>query len=220
MSFIYVIKNDVNDKVYVGKTDGSIERRFQQHCQDSKKDSIKNRPLYYAIRKYGIEHFFVEELEECKQEDASALEIYYINLFQSYKNGYNATRGEEGKTIVDYNKVLSLFQSDKNLTCKQIAKKCNCHPDTVSYIIHQKIKNVDLAKRYIESENFFEPKSKIKSKPVLCIEKNKKFLSTYDAEKWLISIGRTKTKGSRSHISQACKENRKTAYGFHWQYVD
>lgn len=158
-------------------------------------------------------------MEECKQEDANALEIYYIDLFQSYKKGYNATKGGDGKTLVDYNKILSLFQNNKNLTCKQIAEKCNCHPDTVSYIIHQKIKDADLTKRYRESVNF-EVRSKIKSKPVLCVEENKKFLSTYDAEKWLISIGKTKTNGSRSHISQVCKGNRKTAYGFHWQYLD
>lgn len=49
MSLIYKITNDVNGKIYVGKTEYSEDIRFKQHINDSKKDRCKNRPFYKAI---------------------------------------------------------------------------------------------------------------------------------------------------------------------------
>lgn len=46
MAFIYKITNDVNGKVYIGKTLFSVEKRWKEHFKDSKKERCKNRPLY------------------------------------------------------------------------------------------------------------------------------------------------------------------------------
>lgn len=73
---IYKIYNDVNDKLYIGKTVSSIEKRFQEHCDDSKKERCEKRPLYNAMNKYGIEHFFIELIEECDLKELSEKEIY------------------------------------------------------------------------------------------------------------------------------------------------
>lgn len=48
MAFIYKIINDINDKVYLGKTEFSIEKRFQEHCADAFRDRNEQRPLYAA----------------------------------------------------------------------------------------------------------------------------------------------------------------------------
>ena len=69
MSLIYKITNDVNGKIYVGKTEYSEDVRFKQHINDSKKDRCKNRPFYKAINKYGSEHFHIEKIEDCKNGD-------------------------------------------------------------------------------------------------------------------------------------------------------
>lgn len=76
MSYIYVITNDVNGKQYVGKTNGTIEKRFKEHIKDSKRERCEKRPLYNAINKYGIEHFSIKQLEECSEKEASTKEIY------------------------------------------------------------------------------------------------------------------------------------------------
>lgn len=44
MPFIYKIINDINDKVYVGKTLDSIEKRFKEHVSDCKRRHLENRP--------------------------------------------------------------------------------------------------------------------------------------------------------------------------------
>lgn len=37
MPYIYKITNDINNKIYIGKTLYTIEHRFKEHCKDSKK---------------------------------------------------------------------------------------------------------------------------------------------------------------------------------------
>ena len=63
MGYIYCITNLINNKRYVSKTTSTIEDRWKIHCQDSRKDRCKKRPLYSAFNKYGLENFKIEELE-------------------------------------------------------------------------------------------------------------------------------------------------------------
>jgi hypothetical protein len=51
-----------------------------------------------AIHKYGKENFTIEELEICDVKDLDAREIFYINFYNSYKNGYNSTLGGKSGT--------------------------------------------------------------------------------------------------------------------------
>ena len=82
MAYIYKITNDVNEKVYIGKTNLNIKKRFAQHCADAFKTTNEKRPLYMAMRKYGVEHFNISLIEEtnCPEER----EIYWIEKTQSF----------------------------------------------------------------------------------------------------------------------------------------
>ena len=40
MSYIYKISNDINDKVYIGKTNTTIQQRFQEHLQAETRKSL------------------------------------------------------------------------------------------------------------------------------------------------------------------------------------
>lgn len=74
MAYIYQIENDINGKIYIGKTEFSIEKRFKEHCADAFKEKSEKRPLYAAMRKYGIEHFHISLIEET--DNSSEREIY------------------------------------------------------------------------------------------------------------------------------------------------
>jgi group I intron endonuclease len=88
MCSIYVIKNSVNDKIYVGQTWRSIERRFQVHVQNSTANHCVK--LRRAIKKYGVENFRIELLTFCHtQEMANYWETYFIHKFKAIKYGYN-----------------------------------------------------------------------------------------------------------------------------------
>lgn len=75
MGYIYLITNKINNKKYVGKTTKSIKERWEEHLKDSKKEKCEIRPLYRAIRKYGIENFTIEEIEKCNIISLYASEV-------------------------------------------------------------------------------------------------------------------------------------------------
>ena len=69
MAYIYQITNNINGKIYVGKTvKNNIQERWEEHLKDYKKPRCEKRPLYDAMNKYGSENFSIKELEECSAE--------------------------------------------------------------------------------------------------------------------------------------------------------
>lgn len=108
MAHVYVITNIINGKQYIGTTKFSLEKRFDEHRRDSKKDRCKNRPLYIDINKYGIDNFTIEELEECIDSDRFNKERYWIDKLDTCNNGYNLTYGGIGKQFYSYNNIAML----------------------------------------------------------------------------------------------------------------
>lgn len=91
-SGIYIIKNKVSKKFYVGLSK-NIFTRWHHHINTSKnpKDKEYNKALYRAFRKYGIENFSFEILEYCPENQLSEREIYWINKLDAINKGYNET---------------------------------------------------------------------------------------------------------------------------------
>ena len=85
------------EKYYVGQTIETMEQR-------AGKDGIRygwadpncNTKFARSIRKWGWDAFKCRVLEEVYEEDLDELEKFYIEQFNSYKNGYNSTLGGEG----------------------------------------------------------------------------------------------------------------------------
>lgn len=92
---IYKITNLVNGKSYIGQST-NIEKRFIGHksVAFNPNDKNYNYPLYRAIRKYGLENFSFEVLEECDVSELNNKEIYYISKYHTHgKFGYNQDDG-------------------------------------------------------------------------------------------------------------------------------
>ena len=96
MTGIYKITNTITKKVYIGLSN-DIEQRWKTHKKRYKIESDKEyeKYLYRSFRKYGIEAFTFEVIEECPPEELSNREIYWISYYDSYANGYNETPGGE-----------------------------------------------------------------------------------------------------------------------------
>ena len=88
MPYIYKITNKINGKSYIGKTLKTIEVRWSEHCQDYKKERNEKRPLYSAMKKYGVNNFSIEEIEECNEEELNEKERYWIEFYRTFKYGY------------------------------------------------------------------------------------------------------------------------------------
>ena len=211
MGYIYCITNLINGKQYIGKTTYSVTKRFQEHCRDSKKERCNKRPLYDAMNKYGIENFIVEELCECDNEELSSYEIQYIEKYNTYSKGYNATKGGDGSILFDYNLILELYQ--KGLSMVEVASKVECCVDTVSKVIH--INNVPIHKVI---RGFCKEPLKVKQFS-LDNEFIRQWDSIADAARWLVDNGYAKTYngGVRQKISMCTKGKVKTAYKFIWK---
>lgn len=123
---IYIIKNDINDKVYIGQSI-NIYKRIQEHFYKSEcnKDVSYNNALHSAIRKYGKEHFYYEILEECDASLLDEYEIEYINKYNSISpNGYNILSGgqqyrAEPNRCIDCNKIIYKYAT----RCKECDAK-------------------------------------------------------------------------------------------------
>ena len=102
---IYLIFNDVNDKVYVGQTIQSLNKRFNGHFCYSKTDRSVNMYIKRAIHKYGRDKFHIKLIEECPIKELSKREKYWINYYDSYNNGYNLTLGGQDSNYFSLHKL-------------------------------------------------------------------------------------------------------------------
>lgn len=144
MGFIYQVTNSINGKVYIGQTTRTIEARWKQHLADSAMDPMPcNSYLHNAIKKYGSDAFTVTEIEQCDNADLNDREIYWIDYFDSYNNGYNLSRGGGGWLKTDDDTVLELWENGKG--AGEIANELNLHRDTVS----QRLKGMGVTQQEI-----------------------------------------------------------------------
>ena len=98
---IYKITNLINNMSYIGKTNNP-NRRWKDHCRlaITKNHKEYDKPLYRAMRKYGIENFSFSILESnLTKEDSGIQEQYWIERYDTYRNGYNASLGGDGGSI-------------------------------------------------------------------------------------------------------------------------
>ena len=154
VGFIYIIKNTVNSKVYIGQTRTSVNQRWKEHLRHAQYgDQVINR----AMRKYGVDKFYIETLEICDVSIIDEREIYYIDLFSSTNKtkGYNVSLG--GSTPKFKRKALSIsdlvdLYTNKGFTLSEIADKFG----VTRYIVTSELRNagVQIKERYREPEVF------------------------------------------------------------------
>lgn len=131
---IYLIHNKINGKNYVGQSK-NIYNRWSQHRYDSK---TKEYPLYRAIRKYGIDNFEFSILEECKIDELSIKEDYYIEKYKAYvPDGYNINIPETHYTNMSipqrYKDIINELKTTDH-TYQEIGDKYNLKPHEIGRI--------------------------------------------------------------------------------------
>ena len=137
MGTIYCITNLINNKMYIGQTSRIWQERWKDHLE-SARDLNNQRPLYRAMRKYGIENFSFSIIENCSDNDLNEREQYWINKKQTWMaeypdNGYNLTRGGNNGTKYSYDYIKSLYKD--GMTQSEIKEELQCD----SWVIRQAI---------------------------------------------------------------------------------
>lgn len=147
-SGIYILKNKINNKVYIGKSVNIIDRWYNH--KSKAKNANKNSYISCAIHKYGWDNFEKSIIELI--EDKSRLldqEAYWIAYYDSTnkEKGYNILkygtdnagikRSEEWKTKMlermtgknnpNYGKEMSQEQKEKiSQSLKKTSKETQC----------------------------------------------------------------------------------------------
>lgn len=144
---IYKITNLINGHSYIGQSI-CIEERWKREktraFQPTQHDY--NSLLGQAFRKYGLENFKFEILEECSQIELNTREQYYINKYNTYFNGYNQTIGGQqngnfGTPLkISKEQLLEIYDLLQNSAISQneIAQRYNVGKDVISTINHGK----------------------------------------------------------------------------------
>ena len=161
------------------------------------------------MRKYGLENFSIEILEETNKPEER--EIFWIEQKNSYRNGYNATLGGDGKKYTDYELIVNTYKEIQNL--RQTAETLGVDVGTVRAALNsQHIPIIPSAK----------VTQKIAGKKINQYDLQGNFIKSFPsataAAKSLNKITST-SRGAATHIMDVCKGKRKTAYGYIWNFA-
>lgn len=217
MGIIYKITNNINNKIYIGQTIRDLNARWQEHKKVANQllNSQSNSPLYQAMRKYGIEHFQIEQLEEVENDALNARECYWINFYDSYRQGYNATFGGNGhqdsySIVKDKQEILKLWKQGHNITT--IGKILHHRPEVI-----RKVLEIDFN---YTSEQINTQKYSSNKKAILQVDiKTNKIINKWDsAIEAAEHINPDKIKSTIIGIHRVCQNKRKSAYGYKWIY--
>lgn len=208
-------------KCYIGQTTNELLRRKKWNSNIYHYAGTK---IDRARKKYGPENFKYEVLIRNKYssrsiaiEDLNRLEIYYIGLYDSYRNGYNCTIGGEGVTGVKLteeqidkvrkaNKGKRLSEEQK----RKIGEVSRKWQNTIEGKI--KMSNARKGKKHKKKHQGFES---IKKK-ILKIDKCGNIIAEYSS----IMEASNGDNSIRSNISAVCRGKRLTAGGFIWKYKE
>lgn len=222
-SGIYKITNIISNTSYIGQAT-NIASRIYQHLRSSISDKTSDYeyPLHRAIRKYGVDNFTLEILEECPQDQLNDREMFWIAFYDTFKNGYNQTAGGYQSIRViklqesDVRQIQARLQNtDEPLAkiaadfdiCIDLVSKINTgrcwQNSTFNYPIRDS--------RAVQLKNLLNTGTGVyqldkKTDEVLNI-----FISVSQAAIYLGDYA------FNAHISKCLAGKRKTAYGYKWE---
>ena len=211
MYSVYMIRNRLNDKCYIGITKHDYLYRFKEHIYEANYNK-SGRVICKAIRKYGYENFESILLEKVEKLSVAAeKEKYYIDKYRTYigfddSKGYNMTLGGEGRSVY--------FVSPETRKRMSLSQKGENHSFYGKHLSDEHKLHCSIAKLGIKkSEEARRKMSESRKRPVLKLDKKTlEIIAEYE------SVEDAQLINNVHHISDVCNKKRKTAGGFHWKF--
>lgn len=122
---IYLILNEINKKVYIGKTTKPVKKRWLEHLAEASRyaaspDTFPYQSRFYpALIKYGADNFTLSVLYYLHAgDDINELEKFYIKQYDATcsERGYNISPGGRGGPLFSghhHSEVMRKNQSEK-----------------------------------------------------------------------------------------------------------
>ena len=208
---IYKITNLINNKCYIGQTIKTAEQRWKEHQSHAFGSHLndQNKTLYKAIRKYGLENFTFEVLQDNIEtfEKLDKAEIYWIDYYNSFVKGYNETfGGQQYHKILPNKEIIEDYYKTKS--ARKTALKFGIDHSTVDDILNQN--NIPrfsfreaAGKRIKISKDDFE----------------KEFNSVKDCAEWFVENQICKTKNVESARAGLKNARSSKGNGFYYGYL-
>lgn len=228
---IYKITNKINNKTYIGQSI-DIEKRWKQHIYRSSLSELEYpEKIYQAIRKYGINNFLFEIIEECSVNQLDEKELYWINFYNSYINGYNMVlygninnciKANDSKKIpvIAYRLDGSLFKEYESIS--EASRETNTNQTLIRECLNGNIArggNYQWMKKDDNIPSKIEPYKRKKNYGCIAVEQydlNNNLLNTFDS-----ILDASKATGvSRKSITRVCNGEQKSSKGFIWKRRD
>lgn len=194
IGYIYKITNNINKHSYVGQTQYFYEIRWKEHKTRYNNENSKsyNISLYKAFRKYGIENFSFEVIEECEHKKLDEREIFWIKYYDTFHNGYNETLGGSGSKIYEIDETLILSLYEKYKTINKVVLETKYNKSIVSAVL--KKNNIYILQAQEHQKN------KGKHIMVYSLDKTliKKFNSRSEVGEWLLLMKLSNAKNAMS----------------------
>jgi group I intron endonuclease len=141
---VYVIKNQINGKIYVGQTSRGTRRRWVQHVSDCHRGL--DLYLYRAMRKYGQENFSIEVIDHAQtREELDSLEHFWVEKLGARDSsvGYNMKEGGAGfrghkfryNHEITTSEIIRLYRENKS--CEQVADILKISSSTVRFRLRE-----------------------------------------------------------------------------------
>lgn len=136
MGYIYKVTNPENQKCYIGKTTRDYKERWAEHKRDRLKQPYCTWHFYRMLNKVGPENVLWEVIEEdVPNELIDSREQYWIEYYDSFKNGYNETTGGSKGTKYNYQDILQYWLTEGDRNFVKTAKQFGANESTINYII-------------------------------------------------------------------------------------
>lgn len=144
---IYTITNIINNKIYVGSTTISFNKRFNQHKYLLRKNKHHCNYLQNSWNKYGEHNFKFEILDLVLPEFCLSTELYWINMLntRNISNGYNINNPEKGRLG-----ILHTEESKKKMSLAQLGNKSHMYGKKLSKEHIEILKNFHTGKKISE----------------------------------------------------------------------
>lgn len=242
---IYKITNLINGKIYIGQTTSGFERRYsskgkgiervyKRHKMFKEYGHPYNKHLLDAIDKYGLNNFEVDEEFDVaySRDELNKKEMYWIEKYNSYKNGYNNNVGGEGNNgykglekennpasrkivqldldgnFIKYWECMTYVQDELGILISDICSVCNNQKKSASGYMWMYFedynKNKDNIKPYYLQAY---PKTK-----VVQLSLDGKYIETFDS----VGIASDCTNSQSSDIYSCILGNKKTCNNYLW----
>lgn len=144
---IYLLTSP-SGKQYVGQAI-DLKKRIQKYKYGI---CFKQKILYKAILKHGFDNFKIDilaQLNEYDKDKLNDLEIYFINAYNTFENGYNLTKGGGGASGYRHTEEsllkMSALHKGKTMTIEQrefVSNQFKGKPKTKAHNIKNSLKKI------------------------------------------------------------------------------